>query len=81
MHIHWLIYGHMTSNQNIMSMSRQHLQKWATFLTIEGNRALLPAFPHDQTMIKGGMIMMQLMFTLSAWRFFKLFFSTMKKAA
>ena len=58
MHAH----GHMTSNKQTvscqMSMSRQHLRKQATFLTSEGNSALVPAGAHDQTVTKGGVIMM-----------------------
>ena len=85
MSIHWLIHGHMTFNKQTVScqkyMRRQHLQKWSTFFTSEGNSALLPASTHDQTVTKGGIIMMQLMFTLiSARMFFKLCFSTTKKA-
>ena len=66
-------------------MSGQHLQKRATFLTSEGNNALLPASARDQTVTKGacgrdqtvtkgGMFMMRLMFTSSARRVFQTVF-------
>ena len=47
-------------------ISGQHLRKRATFLTTEGNSALLPASTRDQTVIKTGMIMERSMFTSSA---------------
>ena len=75
--VHWLIHGHMTPNKQTVyhqtSMSGQHLQKRTTFLTSEGDSALLPASARDQTVTKGGMITMQLMFQT-------VFFSTTKKA-
>ena len=68
----------MTSNKQSVcrqtSISGQHLQKRAAFLTSEGNSALLPASARDQTMTKGGMIVMLLMFTSSARRFFQTVF-------
>ena len=54
----------MTSNKQTVfhqtSISGQH------FLTAEGNSALLPASARDQTVTKSDMIMMRLMFCLSA---------------
>ena len=47
--------------------------KRATFLTSEGNGALLPASTRDQTVTKGGMIM-RLMSPLSARRVFQTVF-------
>ena len=65
----------MTSHKQTVSgqtsMSGQHLRKRATFLTSEGNNALLPASARDQSVTKGGMIMIRLMFTLSARRVFQ----------
>ena len=40
----------------------------------EGNSVLLPASARDQTVARGGMFMMRLMLTLSAWHVF--FFQT-----
>ena len=84
-HIHWLIHGHMTSNKQTvsrqMSTSGQHLRKRATFFMSEGNSALLPARACDQSVTKGGVIMIHLMFTSSAWHIFQtlfFFFSTKK---
>ena len=61
-------------------MSGKHLRKRATFLTSEGNNALLPASARDQTVTKsacardqtvtkGGMIVMGLMFISCSARF------------
>ena len=60
-------------------MSGKHLYQLATFLTSEGNSALLPANAHDWTMTKGGMFMMRLMLTLGAWHIFQTVFSTIRK--
>ena len=74
-YVHWLIHGHITFNKQSvshqMSMRGQHLQKRVTFFMSEGNSALFHASARNQTVTKGGMIMMQLMFTLSAWRIFQ----------
>ena len=64
MHVRCLIYGHiMTYNKQTVSrqmfMSGQHLQKRATFFTSESSSALFPPNTGDQTVTKGGMIMMQ----------------------
>ena len=68
----------MTSNKQIVSrqtsMSGQHLRKRETFLTSEDNSALLPASARDQTVTKGGTVMMQLMFTSSARSVFQTVF-------
>ena len=55
-------------------MSGQQLRKRATFLTPESNSALLPASTRDQTVRKGGMITMRLMFVSSARRVFQTLF-------
>ena len=84
----------MTSdNQTLscqMSMCGQHLRKRATFSTSEGNSALLPASARDQTVTmcgqtrdqtvtKGDMIMMRLMFISSARCVFETVFSSTTK--
>ena len=62
----------MTSNKQTVShqtsISGQH------FLTAEGNSALLPASARDQIVTKSHMIMMRLMFCLSARYVFQIFF-------
>lgn len=71
MHVHWLIRGHMPFNKQTVSCPEQAtFAKVVTILMSEGNFALLPASATDHTMTKGGMIMMQLMFTSSAWQVF-----------
>ena len=55
-------------------MSGQHLRERATFLTSEGNKALLLASSRDQTVAKGGKIMMRLCSFRVLGEFFKLCF-------
>ena len=63
-----------------MPIGGQHLLKRATFLTSEENDALLPASARDQTVTKGGMIIMRSTFTPSARRVFQtVFFPRQRK--
>ena len=70
----------MTSNEQ--TVSHQTSMSGQQFLTSEGNIALLPASARDQTVTKSDMIVIRLMFTLSARRVFQtVFFSTATEKA